>query len=415
MIIDTLGMNALEAKKQIGIMSSYDKNAILFKISENLLKEASSIIEVNAGEVETARQNGTSGPMLDRLRLDEKRINGMSDALLELMNAPDPVGRILDGSTRPNGMQIRKVTVPFGVVGMIYESRPNVTVDAGSLAIKSGNAVILRGGKEAVKTNTLLADIMRRSIASSGFDENIVQIITDTSHETADLFMKANDYLDLLIPRGGRSLIKSVVKNATVPVIETGTGNCHIYVDYNADIDMAVDIADNGKTQRPGVCNALESCLVHESAAEKFLPALASRFKEHNVELRGDERTREILGDSIVPVTEEDYATEFLDYIMSVRVVDSLDTAIKHIQKYSTGHSEVIVTNDYSNAAKFQQRIDSACVYVNCSTRFTDGGEFGLGAEIGISTQKLHARGPMGLSELTTYKYLINGSGQVRP
>ena len=302
----------------------------------------------------------------------------------------------------------------MGVVGIIYESRPNVTVDAATLCIKSGNAAILRGGKEAIHSNRILMNTMREAVREAGFPENIIQLVEDTSREISTQMMQANGSIDVLIPRGGAGLIQAVVKNATVPVIETGTGNCHIYIDETADLSMTVDITDNGKTQRPSVCNALETCLVHQAVADTFLPALQKRLDEHQVEIRGCERTKAILGDAVVPVTEEDYATEFLDYILSVRVVDSLEEAVEHISKYSTGHSECIVTESYASAERFQQAVDSACVYVNCSTRFTDGAEFGLGAEIGISTQKLHARGPMGLREMTTMKYLITGNGQIR-
>ena len=352
--------------------------------------------------------------MVDRLRLTEERIEGIADACLQLVNLEDPVGEILEGSVRPNGMRITKVRVPLGVAGIIYESRPNVTVDAAALCIKSGNAAILRGGKEAVHSNMVLMRLMQQALEACGFAGETVQLVEDTSREVATEMMRANEYIDVLIPRGGAGLIQAIVKNATVPVIETGTGNCHLYVDETADLAMAVAIADNGKTQRPSVCNALETCLVHSSVAETFLPELAKAFKSHQVEIRGCERTKEILGGSVVPATEEDYATEFLDYIISIKVVDSIEEAIEHIRKYSTGHSECIVTNNYHHAEQFQKEVDSACVYVNCSTRFTDGGEFGLGAEIGISTQKLHVRGPMGLKELTTQKYLINGTGQIR-
>lgn len=352
--------------------------------------------------------------MTDRLRLTGERIQGIVDACIQLTNLEDPVGQVIEGSVRPNGMKIDKVRVPMGVLGIIYESRPNVTVDAAALSIKSGNAAILRGGKEAISSNKALMETMREAIAECGYPQDIVQLVEDTSREVSVQMMKANGWIDVLIPRGGAGLIQSVVNNATVPVIETGTGNCHIYVDSSADIAMAVALTDNGKTQRPSVCNTLETCLVHKDIADAFLPKLKEKLDEHSVELRGCERTRAILGDEIVPVTEEDYATEFLDYILAVRVVDSLDEAIEHIEKYSTGHSECIVTESYRNAKKFQEEVDSACVYVNCSTRFTDGGEFGLGAEIGISTQKLHARGPMGLCELTTMKYMISGDGQIR-
>lgn len=352
--------------------------------------------------------------MVDRLRLTKERIKGIADACMELVNLEDPVGEVLQGSVRPNGMRITKVRVPMGVIGIIYESRPNVTVDAGALCLKSGNAAILRGGKEAIHSNMILVNLMQRALETSGFAKETIQLVEDTSREVSTQMMQANGYIDVLIPRGGAGLIQAVVQNATVPVIETGTGNCHIYVDDSADLEMAVQITDNGKTQRPSVCNALETCLVHKDVADKFLPMLQKVFEKHQVEIRGCERTKAILGDSVVLATPQDYATEFLDYIMSIKVVDSIEEAIAHIRKYSTGHSECIITESYRHAEQFQKEIDSACVYVNCSTRFTDGGEFGLGAEIGISTQKLHVRGPMGLKELTTMKYLINGSGQIR-
>lgn len=412
--IDELGQRAVQAKGKIASASTDEKNAVLIKIAEVLRKNTDKILEENQKDIADARDNGITETMVDRLRLTEERIEGIADACLQLVNLEDPVGEILEGSVRPNGMRITKVRVPLGVAGIIYESRPNVTVDAAALCIKSGNAAILRGGKEAVHSNMVLMRLMQQALEACGFAGETVQLVEDTSREVATEMMRANEYIDVLIPRGGAGLIQAIVKNATVPVIETGTGNCHLYVDETADLAMAVAIADNGKTQRPSVCNALETCLVHSSVAETFLPELAKAFKSHQVEIRGCERTKEILGGSVVPATEEDYATEFLDYIISIRVVDSIEEAIEHIRKYSTGHSECIVTNNYHHAEQFQKEVDSACVYVNCSTRFTDGGEFGLGAEIGISTQKLHVRGPMGLKELTTQKYLINGTGQIR-
>ena len=412
--IDELGKKAVQAKGKIAAASTDEKNAILVRIAEVLRENTGKILEENQKDIADAKKNGITETMIDRLRLTEERIEGIADACLQLVNLEDPVGEVLEGSVRPNGMRITKVRVPLGVAGIIYESRPNVTVDAAALCIKSGNAAILRGGKEAVHSNTVLMRLMQQALEECGFAGETVQLVEDASREVATEMMRANEYIDVLIPRGGAGLIQAIVKNATVPVIETGTGNCHLYVDETADISMAVSIADNGKTQRPSVCNALETCLVHSSIAEKFLPELAKAFEAHQVEIRGCERTREILGESVVPATEEDYATEFLDYIMSIKVVNSIDEAIEHIRKYSTGHSECIVTRDYNHAEQFQKEVDSACVYVNCSTRFTDGGEFGLGAEIGISTQKLHVRGPMGLKELTTQKYLINGTGQIR-
>ena len=412
--IDTLGQKAIAAKKRISTASTGEKNAILEQIAVILEQNIESILAENEKDIAGARDHGISETMVDRLRLTKERICGIADACRKLISLEDPVGEILEGSTRPNGMEITKVRVPMGVVGIIYESRPNVTVDAASLCIKSGNVAILRGGKEAIHSNIILMQLMQNALEACGFQRETVQLVEDTSREVATEMMKANDYIDVLIPRGGAGLIQSIVKNASVPVIETGTGNCHIYIDDPCDLVMAVEIADNGKTQRPSVCNALETCLVHKEVAEAFLPKLKERFDEHQVELRGCERTKAILGDCVIPATDEDYATEFLDYIMSIKVVDSVEEAISHIQKYSTGHSECIVTKDYEHARKFQREIDSACVYVNASTRFSDGNEFGFGAEIGISTQKLHARGPMGLEALTSYKYIIYGNGQVR-
>lgn len=412
--IDELGQRAVAAKSGIAAASTLKKNEILTEIAKVLCRNIAIILEENEKDIARAEQNGISEVMIDRLRLSTERINLIADACIQLVALEDPIGEVLEGSVRPNGMQITKVRVPMGVVGIIYESRPNVTVDAAALCIKSGNAAILRGGKEAIHSNKVLMRLMQQAIESCGLAGETVQLVEDTSRETSRAMMKANKYIDLLIPRGGAGLIQTIVQNATVPVIETGTGNCHIYVDSTADLAMAVDITDNGKTQRPSVCNALESCLVHRSVAEKFLPMLKERLDAHQVELRGCERTAQILGDCVVPATEEDYAREFLDYIMSVKVVASIDEAIAHINKYTTGHSECIITESYNHARQFQQEVDAACVYVNCSTRFTDGGEFGLGAEIGISTQKLHVRGPMGLRELTTMKYLITGDGQIR-
>jgi glutamate-5-semialdehyde dehydrogenase len=412
--IEELGKKAVQAKGKIASASTDEKNAVLVKIAEVLRNHTEKILQENDKDIASARENGITETMVDRLRLTEERIEGIADACIQLVNLEDPVGEILEGSVRPNGMRITKVRVPLGVAGIIYESRPNVTVDAAALCIKSGNAAILRGGKEAIHSNMVLMELMQQALKECGFAGETVQLVGDTSREVAAEMMRANDYIDVLIPRGGAGLIQAIVKNATVPVIETGTGNCHLYVDETAELSMAVSIADNGKTQRPSVCNALETCLVHQSAAKEFLPMLAEAFEAHQVEIRGCDRTREILGAGVMLATEEDYATEFLDYIMSVKVVDSIEEAIEHIRKYSTGHSECIVTSNYSHAEQFQKEVDSACVYVNCSTRFTDGGEFGLGAEIGISTQKLHVRGPMGLRELTTQKYLINGNGQIR-
>lgn len=412
--IEILGQKAQDAKKSLATASTGKKNQILKRIADKLLEKQSDILAANEKDIANARDNGISETMVDRLKLTGERIAGIADACIQLTNLEDPVGEVIEGSTRPNGMKITKVRVPMGVVGIIYESRPNVTVDAASLCIKSGNAAILRGGKEAICSNKVLMDTMREAVAECGFPEDIVQLVEDTSREVSTQMMQANGFIDVLIPRGGAGLIQAVVKNATLPVIETGTGNCHIYIDETADLEMGVSITDNGKTQRPSVCNALETCLVHKNVAGKFLPMLKKKLDEHHVEIRGCERTAAILGECVIPATQQDYATEFLDYKIAVKVVDSVEEAIDHIGRYSTGHSECIVTESYANAHKFQQEVDSACVYVNCSTRFTDGGEFGMGAEIGISTQRLHARGPMGLKELTTMKYLICGEGQIR-
>ena len=412
--IETLGANAAAAKKSLISADTEKKNAALQKIAEALLAHFSEIIEANAADLKAARENGMSVSMQDRLMLNEDRIKGISDAVSELIKLEDPIGRVDNGSVRPNGLRITKVRVPMGVIGMIYESRPNVTADAATLCLKTGNAVILRGGKEAYNSNKCICNIMRDAVEEAGFPKDIIQFVDDTTREVTTELMKCNKYLDLLIPRGGAGLIRAVTQNATVPVIETGTGNCHIYIDKSADIEMGVNITDNGKTQRPSVCNALETLLVHKDIAEKFLPAVKAKLDEHNVELRGCPETVRILGDCVTPATDDDYATEFGDYIMAVKVVNDIDEAIEHIGKYSTGHSECIVTNDLKNAEKFKQEVDSACVYVNASTRFTDGGMFGFGAEIGISTKKLHARGPMGLYEITSNKYLIDGNGQIR-
>ena len=346
--------------------------------------------------------------------LDGSRIEGIAKGVDQIIALGDPIGEIIGGGNRPNGLQIIKTRVPLGVIGIIFESRPNVTVDAAALCLKTGNVVILKGGKEAINSNICLGKIMREAVGSAGLPADIIQVVENTDRETTNELMRLNGYVDVIIPRGSANLIQAVVRNATVPVIETGAGNCHVYVDASADLDMAVEITDNAKTQRPSVCNAIESLLVHKDVAEKFLPMIAERFKSHNVKIYGCDRTIAILGSSVEKATETEYATEFNDYIIAVKVVDDIDEAIAHIRKYSTKHSECIVTSSLENARKFQTQVDAAAVYVNASTRFTDGGEFGFGAEIGISTQKLHARGPMGLAELTTVKYLINGNGQVR-
>ena len=412
--IETLGANAKASEKAMRCASTEQKNKALAAIEKALNENTEKILAANALDLEAAVKNGMSPAMQDRLRLTAERIKGIADGVGDVIMLEDPIGSA-DGSTvRPNGMRITKIRVPLGTIGIIFESRPNVTVDAAALCLKTGNTVILRGGKEAYNSNKCLCEIMRKAIEESGLPANAVQFVDDTTREVTTQLMKCNTYLDVLIPRGGGGLIRAVKENATVPVIETGVGNCHVYVDESADFDMAVNIVDNGKTRRPSVCNAVESLLVHEKIADKVLPLIKARLDDHNVEIRGCERTAAILGECVVPAADEDYATEFLDYIIAVKVVKDIDEAIDHISKYTTGHSECIVTNDLANAEKFKNEIDAAAVYVNVSTSFTDGGMFGLGAEIGISTQKLHARGPMGLRELTSMKYLIDGNGQIR-
>lgn len=409
-----LGVNAKAAESAIAGASTNVKNAALAAVAKALVENSALIIEENSKDLKLADENGMSKAMQDRLKLDESRISGMVKSIEELIALNDPVGQVTDGFVRPNGLRITKTRVPLGVIGIIFESRPNVTVDAAALCLKAGNAVILKGGKEAINSNICLGKIMRQALESVGLPADIVQVVETTSRKITNELMKLNGYIDVLIPRGSARLIQAVVNTATVPVIETGAGNCHVYVDSSADIEMAADITDNAKTQRPSVCNAIESLLVHKDAAEKFLPVIAERFKSHNVKIYGCDRTIAILGDSVEKATETEYATEFNDYVIAVKVVDSIEEAIAHIRKYSTRHSECIVTKSLDAARKFQKEVDAAAVYVNASTRFTDGGEFGLGAEIGISTQKLHARGPMGLMELTTVKYLIDGNGQIR-
>ena len=411
---EDLGKKAKAAELAVSSASTQLKNNALAAISKALRENVQLIIAENEKDLKAAKENGMSESKQDRLKLDEGRIEGMAQGVDQLIAFTDPVGQITDGFTRPNGLRIIKSRVPLGIIGIIYESRPNVTVDAAALCLKAGNVVILKGGKEAINSNLCLGAIMRKAISQAGLPEDAVQVVESTDRETTTELMKLNGYIDVIIPRGSANLIQAVVKNATVPVIETGAGNCHVYVDASAELDMAVEITDNAKTQRPSVCNAIESLLVHKDIAESFLPAIAERFKEHSVTIYGCEKTRAILGESVLPATETEYATEFNDFVIAVKVVEDIDEAIAHIRRYSTKHSECIVTSDYANADKFQREVDAAAVYVNASTRFTDGGEFGYGAEIGISTQKLHARGPMGLTELTTVKYLINGNGQIR-
>lgn len=412
--ITDLGACAKAAKSSIANADTKTKNALLYKIAEMLEDSVPEILAENQKDVCSAREHGISSVMVDRLMLTEQRVTAMADAVRELVSMEDPVGKILSGWVRPSGLKIRQVTVPLGVIGMIYESRPNVTVDAATLCLKAGNAVMLRGGKEAFYSNRCLAQLMRKAVSACGMPEDIITFVEQTDRETAKEMMRMSNFLDVLIPRGGAGLIQTVVQNATVPVIETGTGNCHIFVDESADLDMAVKVVYNAKTSRPSVCNAAESLLVHRAVAEKFLPMVKKALDEKQVILYGCDETRRILGADVLPATEEDYAAEYLDYKMSVKVVADVDEAIRHINRYSTGHSEAILSNDYKNISKFTSEVDSAAVYVNASTRFTDGGEFGFGAEIGISTQKLHVRGPVGLNALTSSKYIIEGNGQIR-
>ena len=411
--LETMGAAAKAASRFL-MNAGARKDDALLAIAKALRENASAIIEANQTDLKNGKEAGLTDSLLDRLRLDEARIEGMAQGVEQVAALPDPIGKVLDGRTLKNGLKIEKVSVPMGVIGIIYEARPNVTSDAAALCLKAGSAVILRGGKEAIHSNRAIMSVMRAAIAGIGFPEDCIALVQDTSRQSATELMQLTDYLDVLIPRGGAGLIRSVVENAKVPVIETGVGNCHVYVDASADIEMAANIIFNAKTSRPSVCNAIETVLVHKDAAAAALPAIKAELDKKQVEIRGCEKTREILGDCVIPATEDDYARESLDYILAVKVVDSLDDALDHIAKYSTGHSESIVTADYSAAEKFTSCVDSAAVYVNASTRFTDGGEFGLGAEIGISTQKLHARGPMGLNELTSMKFIIKGSGQIR-
>ena len=411
--LEQMGANAKSAARVL-MNAGAKKDEALYAIAKALRSNAQAIIDANKTDLENGKAAGLTDSLLDRLKLDEARIEGMAQGVEQVAAQSDPIGRIIEGRTLKNGLQIEKITVPMGVIGIIYEARPNVTSDAAALCLKAGSAVILRGGKEAIHSNTAIMNVMREAIASAGLPRDCAALVTDTTRQSATDLMQLSEYLDVLIPRGGAGLIKSVVENAKVPVIETGVGNCHVYVDESADVAMAADIIYNAKTSRPSVCNAIETVLVHQNIAEQALPAIKAALDKKNVELRGCERTRAILGDCVVPATENDYAVEFLDYILAVKVVDSLDDALDHLAKYSTGHSESIITSDYNAANKFTACVDSAAVYVNASTRFTDGGEFGLGAEIGISTQKLHARGPMGLNELTSMKYIIRGNGQIR-
>ena len=414
MDLTEMGRAAVAAKYEVQKMTAEDKNASLKAVAEGLLRDKAAILAANAQDVERAERGGMHPGMVDRLRLTDARMEAMAEGLLQICGLPDPLGEVLEHFTRPNGLEIEKRRVPLGVIGIIYESRPNVTADAFGLCFKAGNACILKGGSDAIDSNTAITESIRSALTESGSGEDAIQLITGTDRETTSRFMKLNEYVDVLIPRGGAGLIRAVVENSTVPVIETGTGNCHIYVDEFADMEKVIPIILNAKTQRIGVCNACESLVIHEKIREKIMPALAEALQQANVKIKGDERTL-LCVPGAVPAAQEDFGKEYLDYILSVKTVDSLDEAIAHINRYNTGHSDSILTENAENAERFLNEVDSACVYVNASTRFTDGFEFGFGAEIGISTQKLHARGPMGLKELTTYKYAIRGNGQIRP
>ena len=411
--LEAMGKNAREAARFLAQAGPL-KDAALQKMALALEQALPEILGANRLDTEAARANGMSEALLDRLTLTERRVREMAGGIRAVAAQKDPIGEIVSGGVRPNGLRIEQVRVPLGVIGIIYEARPNVTSDAAVLCLKAGNAVILRGGKEAIHSNTAVARAMRAAAKEAGLPEDCIQLVEDTSRESAVELMRLRGYLDVLIPRGGRGLIKSVVENSRVPIIETGWGNCHAFVDASADLPTAVSVVFNAKTSRPSVCNAIETLLVHRDIAQTALPAIAAKLAEKNVELRGCERTRAILGAGVVPASAEDWATEYDDYILAVKVVDSLEEALAHIAKYSSGHSEVILTQSYENAERFTAEVDSAAVYVNASTRFTDGGVFGLGAEIGISTQKLHARGPMGAGELTSTKFIIRGNGQIR-
>lgn len=411
--LEQLGARAKLAARQLASFSTADKNKALLGMADLLKSEQDRILKANAVDVAAGKRMGLSDALIDRLRLTPERIDGMAEGLRQVAALPDPIGECLSGGLRPNGLEIRKIRVPFGVIAMIYEARPNVTVDAVGLCLKTGNAAILRGGSEAIESNKVLAEILIRAGQAAGIPAGAVALIETTDRAAVNLLLKMKHCIDVIIPRGGAGLIRTVVENSTVPVIETGIGVCHTFVDESADLEMAANIAFNAKVSRPGTCNTMETLLVHRAVADKLLPLLLERYVKAGVELRGCPETA-AHHSAVKPATEEDWATEYLDYILSVKVVGSLEEAVDHIGRFSTKHSEAIVTRDYDNARRFQQQVDAAAVYVNASTRFTDGFEFGFGAEIGISTQKLHARGPMGLAELTSVKYLVNGNGQIR-
>lgn len=412
-MMQEIGKKAKAAERILGTANTEIKNRALYAIADALMTNSEQILAANMKDVRAARVRGMRETLVDRLILNRARIESMAKAAADVATADDPVGRVLSGSVRPNGLKIEKVAVPLGVVAVIYEARPNVTLDAAVLCLKSGNAAILRGGKEAIYSNMAIASVMRDAIERAGLPADCIQLVEDTSHEGAAELMKMNEYVDVIIPRGGAGLIKACVEQSTVPVIETGTGNCHVYVDKAADIKMAANIVVNAKASRPSVCNACESLLIHEEIAEKAVPVICTALRQARVVIHADEKIHAMFPDSKL-ADEEDWGTEYLDYTISAKIVSSVDEAINHISKYGTGHSECIVTNDYFTANKFTSQVDAAAVYVNASTRFTDGGEFGYGAEIGISTQKLHARGPLGLDKLTSEKYIVTGEGQIR-
>lgn len=412
-MLNDIGQKAKSASIELAKLSSVDKNNILSEIAKSIEKNRQNIISENKKDLEAGKESGLSAAFLDRLLLDDGRIDGMIESIKQTIDLKDPVGEIFSMDTMPSGLIIGKKSVPFGVIGIIYESRPNVTLDCSLLCLKSSNALILKGGKEAINSNIAIESAIREAIENAGHNPDFVQLIKDNSRETTTDFMRLNKYVDVLIPRGSGRLINSVVENATVPVIKTGEGNCHVYVDESADIQMALRIVENAKTQRTGVCNAMESLLVHKSIGQEFYDGIKDIMDRHNVVVHGDDDSRSHIP-GLIEATEEDYGCEYLNMEFSMKIVDSIDEAIAHIQKYTTGHSESIVTKDYFNSQRFLNEVDAACVYVNASTRFTDGGEFGMGAEMGISTQKLHVRGPIGLKELTSYKYIIYGEGQIR-
>ena len=413
MTLIELATKAKEAKYKVALLPTDVKNKAILAVADALVSNSSTIISANSIDMENGVKKGLSQGLLDRLKLDEDRIKGMAVGLRQVVELDDPIGKITESWERPNGLKISKRLVPIGVVGVIYEARPNVTADVFGLCFKTGNSVILKGGSDALESNKAIVKVIKDALIKENVPVDAITLIEDTTRESTNQLMRMNDYVDVLIPRGGAGLIKSVVENASVPVIETGSGNCHIYVDHVADIDMAINIIVNAKTQRIGVCNACESLVIHEDIASELLPKLTKALKEHGVQIFADEKAKSLM-EGAESATEQDFATEYLDYIISVKTVSSVEEAIEHINKYNTGHSESIITKDDVNANKFLDGIDAACVYVNASTRFTDGFEFGFGAEIGISTQKLHARGPMGLLALTSYKYTIHGNGQVR-